>query len=79
MWVENIVSGIARDLLADAMLRIENAGYPIVLHVHDEIVCEVLAGFGSTEEFTCLMTQRPSWALDLPIAAKAWTGPRYCK
>jgi DNA polymerase len=79
MWVENIVSGIARDLLAEAMLRIETAGYPIVLHVHDEIVCEVPAGFGSTEEFTRLMTQRPSWALDLPIAASAWTGSRYCK
>jgi DNA polymerase len=79
MWVENIVSGIARDLLAEAMLRIETAGYPIVLHVHDEIVCEVPAGFGSTEEFTRLMTQRPSWAPDLPIAASAWTGSRYCK
>ena len=54
LWTENIVSGIARDLLAEAMLRIEAAGYPIVLHVHDEIVCEVPIGFGSTEEFTHL-------------------------
>ena len=78
-WTENIVCGIARDLLAEAMLRIEAAGYPIVLHVHDEIVAEVPLGFGSTEEFTRLMTRKPAWALDLPIAASAWTGPRYCK
>ena len=79
LWTENIVSGIARDLLADAMLRIEAAGFPIVLHVHDEIVCEVPIGFGSTEEFTHLMTRKPSWALDLPVAASAWTGMRYTK
>ena len=59
LWTENIVSGIARDLLAEAMLRVEAAGYPIVLHVHDEIVCEVPIGFGSTEEFTRLMTRKP--------------------
>jgi len=79
IWTENIVSGIARDLLAEAMLRIEAAGYRIVLHVHDELVCEVPETFGSTEEFVRLMTRRPAWALDLPIAASAWSGPRYCK
>jgi DNA polymerase len=79
LWTENIVSGIARDLLAEAMLRIEAAGYPIVLHVHDEIVAEVPEGFGSTDEFVRLMTRKPAWALELPIAASAWTGSRYCK
>jgi DNA polymerase len=79
LWTENVVSGIARDLLAEAMLRIEAAGYPIVLHVHDEIVAEVPIGFGSTEEFTRLMTRKPAWALELPIAAGAWSGPRYRK
>ena len=78
-WTENIVSGIARDLLAAAMLRVEAAGYPITMHVHDELVCEVPIGFGSVEEFTRLMTRKPAWALELPIAASAWTGPRYCK
>jgi DNA polymerase bacteriophage-type len=78
-WTENVVSGIARDLLALAMLRVEAAGYPIVLHVHDEVAAEVPIGFGSAEEFTHLMTRKPSWALELPIAASAWTGPRYCK
>jgi DNA polymerase len=78
-WAENAVSGIARDLLAEAMLHIEAAGYPIVLHVHDEIVCEVPDGFGSTDEFTHLIIRKPAWALELPIAAKAWTGKRYTK
>jgi len=78
-WTENVVSGIARDLLAAAMLRVETAGYSIVLHVHDELVCEVPIGFGDTDEFAKLMTRKSAWALDLPNAASAWTGVRYCK
>jgi DNA polymerase len=79
MWTENVVSAISRDLLAAAMLRIEAAGYSIILHVHDEIVAEVPAGFGSTTEFIRLMTMIPSWALELPVAAKAWSGKRFRK
>jgi DNA polymerase len=79
LWTENIVSAISRDLLAAALIRLERAGYRVVLHVHDEIITEVPIGFGSTEEFTKLMTVSPTWAVGLPIAAKAWSGPRFCK
>jgi DNA polymerase len=77
--VENVVQATARDIMAAAMRRLEAAGYPIVLTVHDEIVCEVPNGFGSLEEFRRLMVEVPDWAADLPIAAKVWERPRYAK
>jgi DNA polymerase len=79
LWTENVVSAISRDLLSAALLRIDRAGYRIVLHVHDEIVTEMQVGRGDCKEFTRLMTVVPNWAHGLPIAAKAWTGPRFRK
>lgn len=79
LWCENVVSGIARDLLTDAMLRVEAVGYKIIMTVHDELLCEVPENFGNTDEFVRLMIRKPPWALDLPIAAEAWSGPRYLK
>jgi DNA polymerase bacteriophage-type len=78
-WIENAVQAIARDLFAAAMPRLEAAGYPIVLHVHDEIVCEVPDGFGSEEEFKAIMLTLPDWAEGLPVNAKTRNGPRFCK
>jgi AAA domain/Toprim-like len=78
-WTENCVQAVARDLFADAMVRLEAARYPVVLHIHDEVVTEVPNGFGSPEEFLKILTAAPEWAPDLPLAAKARHGPRFCK
>jgi hypothetical protein len=76
---KNIVSGIARDLLAAALMRLEAASYPVTLHVHDEIVCEAPINFGSVEEFQRLITTLPDWAGGLPVAAKVRNGERFSK
>ena len=67
--VENIVQGTARDLLAEAMLRVEKKGYPIVMHCHDEIIAEVPEGIGSVDEMCEIMAVQPTWAEGLPLRA----------
>ena len=79
LWIENAVQAVARDILVAAMQRLEAADYPIVMHIHDEIVVEVPIGFGSEEELLQIMTVVPSWAKDLPINAKVRSGLRFCK
>ena len=77
LWTENIVQAIARDLLAEAMLRIDAAGHQIVLHIHDEIVVE--SNTLKPEQLVRLMVRKPRWALNLPLAASAWRNDRYIK
>ncbi len=74
---ENVTQAVARDILADTLLRVEKAGYPIVLHVHDEVLCEVKEG--APADLEQLMRVTEPWAAGLPIAAKTWTGKRYGK
>lgn len=81
---ENIVQATSRDLLAESMFRVERAGYPITLTVHDETLVEVLKsllekGKRSLKEFSDLMKQLPSWAKGFPMDVDCWQGMRYQK
>ena len=77
--VENIVQGTARDLLAEAMLRVEKSGYPIVMHCHDEIIAEVPEGSGSVDEMCEIMAIQPEWAEGLPLRADGYSCSFYQK
>ncbi|HAP4262116.1 TPA: DNA polymerase, partial [Enterococcus faecalis] len=77
--VENIVQATARDVLAEAMVRLEKAGYPIVFHVHDEAVAEVPEGEKSIEEMNKIMSIVPDWAEGLPLNAEGFETKYYMK
>jgi len=76
---ENVTQAVARDVLTHGMMQLDAAGFPICLHVHDEVVAEVENGFSSVEEFVSIMTAVPAWAEGLPLSAKGRNGPRFAK
>jgi DNA polymerase len=79
MLTENAVQAISRDIMVESMFRVEAAGYPIILTVHDEVVGEPKKGFGSIEEYDQIMAHSPDWAPSFPVAVEGWTGDRYRK
>lgn len=79
---ENVVQATARDLMAEAMLRAEDAGYDVKLSVHDELLAEQPLsndGWRPLAEFEDLMAKLPDWAVGCPVKASGWTGLRYRK
>lgn len=78
--VENIVQATARDLLAEAITRIESAGHRIVMHVHDEVVIDEPINSSITVADICaLMNELPEWAEGLPIDAAGYECDFYQK
>lgn len=77
-FVENIVQATARDILVEAMRRLEAAGYQIVMHVHDEAVIEAPAD-SSLEDICAIMGQTPAWAGGLLLRADGYVCDFYQK
>lgn len=77
--VENIVQATSRDILAEAMLRLEDAGFDIVCHVHDEVVLEVPEGVSSVDEINEIMAVNPEWTDGLPLSAAGFESSFYKK
>lgn len=83
---ENIVQAVARDILVQALRNLEEAGWPVVTHIHDEVVCEIPADKRTLDESALItevseiMCRPPSWADDdLVIKAAGYTCQRYHK
>jgi len=78
-FCENIVQATARDVLAEAMLRLEKKGFDIVCHIHDEVVLEVPEGTSSVEEVNEIMAVCPDWCEGLPLKAAGFESSFYKK
>ena len=78
---ENIVQAVARDIMGEALLRLEQAGLKIVLHVHDEIVCmfNKETAESNLNNMSHHMSIVPTWATGLPVAVEGELSERYKK
>ena len=75
--VENATQAIARDILAEAMARMEDYGLSIVGHVHDEVIIEAPIGKYTVDEVCKLMAVKPDWCEGLPLSAAGYLAPSY--
>ncbi len=77
--VENITQAVARDCLAVSIDRLEDAGYPVVFHVHDEVIIDCPASEEDLNRVCEIMGQPIPWAPGLPLKADGWIGEFYTK
>ena len=74
---ENVTQAVARDVLGAALVELADRGFPVVGHVHDEVLVE--GGPDDLDEVVDAMCAKPAWAEGLPIAAEAFHTDRYRK
>lgn len=79
---ENIIQAISRDLLANAIFKVFDLGYNIVLHVHDEIVAEIPKDRKEEivlQQMIDAMCTAPEWAANIPLRAAGYITDYYKK
>jgi DNA polymerase len=77
---ENITQAVARDVMAENMPAVEDAGYDIVLSVHDELITEADDDLDhDADELSAILATVPDWAEGLPLAAAGFDAYRYKK
>lgn len=74
---ENCTQATARDILTEAMWRLEQAGFAIIAHVHDEVIIEAPIGKYPVDEVCKRMAENPDWCPDCPLAAAGYLAPNY--
>lgn len=79
--VENMSQALARDIFSDMMLRLNQAGLRIIMHVHDEVIIEVpeAEAQGSLAKTLSIMSEPPVWIPDIPVAAEGEIADFYSK
>ena len=76
---ENIVQAFARDCLAESIIRLEQRGFEVNFHVHDEVILDVPEGVSSAEEVSAIMCEPIAWADGLPLNADGYECNFYMK
>ena len=78
--VENVVQATARDCLAVALTRVSEMGYKVVMHVHDEMICDVpVEDKDALEKINAAMAAPIDWAPGLPLKGDGYETEFYKK
>ena len=75
-FLRDIVQGLARDVLLDAMRRLSEANYPIILHLENKVIVESEEP-AALMAISAIMEQPPRWAKDLKLTTQGYACNHY--
>lgn len=78
---ENITQRMARDVMAETIVRLEDAGFPVIFHAHDEVILELDEATAEKDfrDAQQIMSINPEWCPDAPLEADGEIHRHYTK